>query len=46
MGEAGGTQGRGEVHTGLWWERDNLAHLGVDGRIILKFVFKKWDRGR
>jgi hypothetical protein len=41
--------GRGEVHTGLWWgtlkERDNFLNLGVDGRILLEFVFKKWDGG-
>ena len=37
--------GRGEVHTEIWWknlrERDNLKDLGVDGKIILKRIFKK-----
>jgi hypothetical protein len=37
----------GEVHTGFWWgdlkRRDHLEHIGVDGRIILKWIFKKWD---
>jgi hypothetical protein len=26
-------------------ETDNLEHLDIDGRIILKCNFKKWDRG-
>jgi hypothetical protein len=38
-----------KVHTGLWWgnlrERDDLKHLGIGGRIILKCIFKKWDVG-
>jgi len=36
-----------EVHTGFWWgdlrERDNLEAIGVDGRVILKLIFKKHD---
>jgi hypothetical protein len=41
--------GRGEVHTGFWWgnlrERDHLEDLGVDGMIISRWIFKKWNRG-
>jgi hypothetical protein len=40
--------GTGEVHTGFWWgdlrERDHLEDLDVDGRIISKWIFKKWDK--
>jgi hypothetical protein len=37
--------GRGEVHAGFWSgnlrERDHFVDLGMDGRIILKWFFKK-----
>jgi hypothetical protein len=41
--------GKREVHTGFWWvdlrEGDHLGDPGVDGRIRLKWIFKKWDGG-
>jgi hypothetical protein len=37
--------GRGERHTGVWWGnlkvRGYMEDMGVDGRIILKWIFKK-----
>jgi len=26
-------------------ETENLERLDIDGRIVLKCIFKKWDRG-
>jgi hypothetical protein len=37
------------VHTGFWWGRlwegDHFEGPGVDGRIILKWIFEKLDGG-
>jgi hypothetical protein len=37
------------VHTGFCWgdlrEGDHLENPGVDGRIMLLWIFKKWDGG-
>jgi hypothetical protein len=40
---------RGEVHAGFWWgnlsEIDHLEDPCVEGRIMLRCVFRKWDGG-
>ena len=39
--------GSGEVYTGLWCgnvkERDQMGDPGVDGSILLGYIFSKWD---
>jgi hypothetical protein len=41
--------GRRAEHKGFWWgnlkERDHLENPGIDGRVILKWIFRKWDGG-
>jgi hypothetical protein len=41
--------GEGEVYTEFWWgnlgERDHLWDPGIDGIIILIWIFRKWDGG-
>jgi hypothetical protein len=40
---------REEVHTRFWWgnlrERNHLEDPSIDGRIILRWIFRKWDGG-
>jgi hypothetical protein len=35
------------VHAGFWWEKlregDHLEYPHVEGRIILKWIFRQWD---
>jgi hypothetical protein len=37
--------GRKEIHRVVWWRnlrgRDHFEDLGIDGRIILKYILKK-----
>jgi len=41
--------GGGKVYTGFWWgnlrEIDHLGDPSIDGRIILRWIFRKWDVG-
>jgi len=41
--------GREEVYMGFWWENlkegEYLEDQSVDGRIILRLIFGKWDVG-
>ena len=45
--EGGDSMGRGEAYTGVWWgnlrERDHLRDPGIDGRIILRWIFRTLD---
>jgi hypothetical protein len=50
MGGACSTYGVGEKCVqGFWWgklgERDHWGDSGVDRRIILRWIFRKWDVG-
>jgi len=38
-----------EVYTGIWWgnlrEGDHLENPGVEGSVILSWMFRRWDMG-
>jgi len=40
---------RGEAYTGFWWgdlkEKGHLGDSGVYRRIMLRWIFRKWDVG-
>jgi len=42
-------EGQGEVHTGFWWvnltERGHLEDPDINGRTIIKWIFKKLEGG-
>jgi hypothetical protein len=42
-------QGKEEVHKGFWWgvlsKGDHLEDPGIDGRIILNWIFERWGGG-
>jgi hypothetical protein len=41
--------GRREAYTGFWWEnlreRVHLGDPGLDGSMLLSWIFRKWDVG-
>jgi hypothetical protein len=41
--------GRVKAYIRFWWgnlrERDHLGDPGVDGRIMLRWIFRKWNVG-
>jgi hypothetical protein len=49
MGGARDIWGTGEMHTRFSWEdlieRDHLEDMSVDGTIIIKWTFNKWNGG-
>jgi hypothetical protein len=44
-----GIRGKGEACTGFWWGNlkkiDRWGDTGVDGRVISRWIFRKWDVG-
>jgi hypothetical protein len=48
-GVCSGYGGRGETYAGFWWgnlrERNHWGDGGLVGRIILRWIFRKYDVG-
>jgi hypothetical protein len=48
LGGAGNAYGGG-ICTGCWWdnlrEREHWGNPGVNGRIVIRRIFRKWDVG-
>jgi hypothetical protein len=48
-GTSNANEGSGKVYTKFWWgnlrKRDHFEDPGVDGTIILRWIFSKWDMG-
>jgi hypothetical protein len=32
-----------DLYSIVFWERDHLGDPGIDGRIILRWISRKWD---
>jgi len=47
MGGYLASMGRGEAYTGCWWgkltERVYSEDPGVDGKMMIRWIFRKWD---
>ena len=41
--------GRGKVSMGFWWgnlrKKDHMGNPGLDGRLLLGWILRKWDGG-
>ena len=48
-GTCGMVGGGGDGCTGFWWgslrERYHLGDPGIDGKIILRWIFRNWEVG-
>ena len=45
MGEDCSTCGGAEVRTGFWWGNLRERDPGIDGKIILRWIFMEWGGG-